>query len=238
MAPQWRWLAAWFVAIFPSSQFSLYCGIRFGWDMLTCAPWGRASSPMNTRILAIIICLFPTFVTAQSSPRPFKSCKKADGEVRKAWESPAAIPAIRTYIEHCPVEITPEQNVRLLGQLGKLLVRAGNYSEARPILRECREISTAHGFRGDLAFCWEQSGEIAALQGACDAANMAFKATIDVPTTDNLSAAAQELAEEWRGFLNSARINNGVLQIPAPMSPNQHPETVHCDYIEPVGEIQ
>ena len=193
---------------------------------------------MNVRFLGIFLLLTPGFLVAQNATKPFKSCGKTYADARKVWESPAVIPAIRSYMEHCQIEITPPQRARLLGQLGKMLVKTRNYSEASPILRECRAISLEHELRGDLALCWEQSGESAVLQGACDAAETAFKATIDVPTTDNLSAAVHELAEEWRGLLTEARGHNGLLQVPAPLSPDQQAATIQCGYIEPVGEVQ
>jgi S1-C subfamily serine protease len=148
----------------------------------------------------LALYLFATFPHAlHASDKPehkFKNCDKAWKLVKQDWANdPALLSDARDYLTHCSAETDLPQRVRLLGQMGRALIHTKQYAEAIPILQQCTK--EARGMNGDYASCWEDLGEAAAYLGACDSAVIGFKAALDVPTTDNLSSAAHEVARDW-----------------------------------------
>jgi hypothetical protein len=134
--------------------------------------------------------------------------------------------------------MTPSQKARLYWQMGRMLVKGGRYSEADPILRDCRMIASGIDDAGDLAACWTESGESAAYRGWCSLARMAFKNAEQIAPTDDLSGKAHELAEWWIDALNRASANGGNLVLPADGIAHSQDSSIQCSDEDPVGVIQ
>ena len=127
-----------------------------------------------------------------------KRCEKQWKLLKENWgKDTDLLSASRDYLTNCSTEMDTPQRARLLNHMGEALIRTRQYSEAIPILEECRDLSASHGLVGDLADCWYGLGKAAAYQGWCDAAETGFKAARDVPTTDNLSSAVHEVSKMW-----------------------------------------
>src|SRR5450631_3581030 len=100
-------------------------------------------------ILIITIMFLPALLSAQGGK--FKSCDKTYRQVRKEWSTRDVVPLIREYLGNCSHSIGVDERARLLMQLGRSLEKSGDYSEAQPILKECRELAAGNSIRGELS---------------------------------------------------------------------------------------
>jgi S1-C subfamily serine protease len=146
-----------------------------------------------------LFMIHPAAIHAGVIPaQTFRNCDKAWKLVKQNWNDyPTLLSKARDYLTHCSIEMSEPSRVRLLGRMGLALMNAKQYSEAVPILQECASSSGKNGLMGDYASCWEELGEASAFLGWCEAAVVAFKVALDVPTTDNLSSDAHQLARYW-----------------------------------------
>jgi S1-C subfamily serine protease len=147
----------------------------------------------------------------------FKNCRQAVRLVEKSWDDDTMLLAsARDYLAHCSV--TSPERARLLSRMGRALIHLRQFSESFPILEECADIAVKNGLRGDFTSCMAGHGVAAANQGQCDLAEIAFRAVLDVATTDNLTAKNHHVAEGWMDLLHEAA-STGILRLPSLAAP-------------------
>ena len=143
----------------------------------------------------------------------FKNCEKSfSSVVNKDVKDQDFLSNSREYMTHCGGQVVGFHRALLLNRMGQALVDTKEYSEAIPLLLEARDLAHKSGVTAVLAWSWEELGRASALEGSCDAAITAFKAAVDLPTTDNLTLPWHKSAQSWLEFLEGPDVDHSTVK--------------------------